>query len=516
MKNYFSFQNADKCRFLEFDGKISLKSNNKNNQLVYDKIMSVFNTNKNGTLDANEILFLYQNFIEADKDFNEIITLEEIEAYTKKDKLFKKLNINPRNLMWFMNVLTNTIINSFKKTRPVVERRLIENYKKKYPANKYLTKIEKFDEVNYTTITITEKNSKKVVETCDIAESGHYTKKFLNNPNSYHYDKNGKLVKYVKYDGNRDPILINPISEAIYKDITAKNGILPTTGKDIEKHIKQITPLNVVEILENYNENCGETLLDAINGEWGLNKSVKQRLIQHLNDCLKKSVFWQGYKGNTKIDEFMNQTTNGDCWFLGTIAAIACNPKGLEILNKTIKETSDGDYIVKFKGCNKSYKVTPIEIFSMGYSMGSWNERDLITLEVAAKKHYNILGIDGGTTAEAMDLLLGTKDKWKNYARVFRSTHDNEEELKRLIKDPNTIVTTSTSPKTKVNKDKEYAEDIISRHAYAVIDIDDSYVYLKNPWHADELTEIRDKRTIKIPINEFLNIFENVQYVTLN
>lgn len=520
MSNSFNYHkdNAEN-RFLDYNGKIVLKSNNKNNQIVFNKILSVFNKNQNETLDSDEIKNIWKNVINADSDKDGVISLEEITAYIKRNKLLSKLNINPKNLIWVLNVINKTIGNRFKQTSSAVEKRLVANFKKKYTTDKYNIKIEKDAENHTTLITVTKKGSKNPIKSCLIEENGEYEIND-NNENPKRYDKNGKLVSYTKNkkEGNCNvKIKCDPISDAIYKDITAKNKAgLPTTGKNLENHIKQITPQNIKTILENYKKNYDESLLDAINKEWGLDKQVKRRLLQHLNECTKKSRYWSNNEPNTIIDKDMSQGNIGDCWLLGAIAAIAVKPKGLRILNSCIKKTADGNYLVKFKGADKTYTVTPLEICDR--SDFTNQDLDIRILEIAADKHFNILGISsGGLPANALDLIMGTKDKWKNIARAYNPVSNSKDQLTKIIKNPNNVVMTHVNFFTKIGmgKNKEYSDEISTQHAYAVVDIDDKYVYLKNPWKVEKLSEKQDNSTFRMPIEDFQKYLENVQYVTL-
>jgi len=79
----------------------------------------------------------------------------------------------------------------------------------------------------------------------------------------YKFYANGKLLRYER---EQDEHVHNIIADSLYKDITAKTALgLPTTGKDFEKHIMQVTPENVFDVLADYAHTHKETLLDAVN-----------------------------------------------------------------------------------------------------------------------------------------------------------------------------------------------------------------------------------------------------------
>lgn len=58
-----------------------------------------------------------------------------------------------------------------------------------------------------------------------------------------------------------------------------------------------------------------------------------------------------------------------------------------------------------------------------------------------------------------------------------------------------------------IPKDADYKEDVGTAHAYAVVDIDDNNIYLKNPWSTD--------KTIAIPLDIFNEYWGMVQYTEI-
>jgi len=386
--------------------------------------------------------------------------------------------------------------------------KIYNSIKSKYPVNKYDI------EITADKIIIKNKSNKNTELVVTVSANNSYSIENYKNGREvsvYDYDKNGKLISYAILNEKVHCFEVyNPISEALYKDITAKTSLgLPTTGNDFEKHIKQITPDNVIQVLDGYKNRHDESLLDAINSEWGLSDDVKTRVLKHLNDCIIKSTHWQ--RPNCKFDENFEQGQIGDCWFLASIAAAKRSPKGREILNNTIKKNADGSYTVKFKGADKAYTVTPLELLSNSdYASG---DPDVRVLELAAQKHYKI-GIEGGNAAWGLDLLLGTDNMWKNLGRSFKSK-PNPDEIAALLRNPNAVITTSINPYSKlygvifkeVKNDAEYKDEIATSHEYALVGIDSKYVYLQNPWDTS--------KTIKIPFDVFDDYWADVQYVEI-
>lgn len=109
---------------------------------------------------------------------------------------------------------------------------------------------------------------------------------------------------------------------------------------------------------------------------------------------------------------------------------------------------------------------------------------------------------------------MRTGDKWKNVVRAYSSKPDPKE-IKKLLNNKNIAMTASIDPLSKlwgyivkdVPKDADYKEDVGTAHAYAVVDIDDNNIYLKNPWRTD--------KTIAIPLDIFNEYWGTVQYTEI-
>ena len=266
-----------------------------------------------------------------------------------------------------------------------------------------------------------------------------------------------------------------------------------------------------MEIAKVYEETFGESILDSIENEWGLDERIKNNLIQHLNKCIYENMKKLEEAPNCEIDNGFQQGSTGDCWFLSSIAAIQRSPRGQEILDNMITDNHDGTYTVKFKGADGEYKVNAFEL--LGNNNLASGDLDVKILELAAQKHYT-LGINCGNPASAMELLLGTGDKWKNVVRVFSQKLDPQK-IRELLNNENIVMTAAITPISKlyglimknVPKEAEYKEDIDTAHGYAVVDIDDKNIYLKNPWNTD--------KTIAIPMDVFEDYWDYVQYTEI-
>ena len=519
MSDGFNYVNNN-CneKIFSYEGKIYLTSKNEKTQELFNKILSVFDKNHNRCLDSDEIKSIWNKVCikmkHMDENSDGVMSRDEMRKLIDRFPLIKNLKITADELIQFLNIIEKTVSKSLAKLFAKAESRLSERLKSKYPQDKYEIK-----KTSDTTIEIYDKKTNYNIVTCNIDLNGRCSITYKKDGQPYReefYNSAGHLEHYSeasKMPGNGVEWKNgDPISDIIYKDVTAKTKLgLPTTGKDIEKHIKQITPDNIIHILQHYEARYGETLLEAIEGEWGLDSKVKEKLKRHLNKCLVQTDFWDIIKPNTKLDQDFSQGQTGDCWFLASIAAVKRSPKGQKILDNTIKDNGDGTYTVKFKGANKEYTVSALEIISKNdYASG---DKDVRILEIAANKHY-LTGIVGGNPAEGLELLLGTDDKWKNVLRHF-SPKASKEKIAELLKNPNMVITTAIAPWSKlfgivmrsVDDREEYKNDIATAHGYAIVGIDDKNIYLINPWYT--------YKKIAVPLEVFEDYWANVQYTEI-
>lgn len=114
-----------------------------------------------------------------------------------------------------------------------------------------------------------------------------YWKKNGNSPEYSIEYSNG--VPYKKQVGSKtEYILVNDLE----KDITAKNLLgLPTNKPSISDNVlKRINFQNIVETFEKYQEKTGRVLTTDINDEFGLSKSLRDKLINHVETLYCKNA----------------------------------------------------------------------------------------------------------------------------------------------------------------------------------------------------------------------------------
>lgn len=363
--------------------------------------------------------------------------------------------------------------------------------------------------------------------------------------------------------GSREALLAHQLR----KDVSAKNAAgLPTTSNTLGKNVKSINSENVVNVMKEYeSQNNEQSLLSDIIEERGLKTNTRKIYIKHIvnsyltyaenkginvNDLKQKfnneityqmdkfgfanadylNVFIRQLrarisasdsedfltKPNGKIDEEFFQNATGDCWLLASIKAISNSPKGLEILNNSIKVNKDGSVNVTLRGVNKTYTISKKELESnIQLSKG---DGDVRALEIAVNKYFeeergvnDKLDIHGNQMYTAYKILIGDKniDDGKNniiqfYVNGLERYKEIDDELIESFNDPNKITTVAANGNKQDIKvmDAKKEQVLTTGHAYAIIRADSNYVYLVNPWKSN--SEIKITRELfKSFFNEY-------------
>ena len=452
----------------------------------------------------------------------------------------------------------------------------LEGLKKKYPSDKYIV-----EEDPYYGLTVKEKNSNKLILKVYIAGRAEGYGTYITE-----YDEEGKEKLFRGYNakgelqfydknGERHYVLV----DKLYDDIYAKTKWgLPTTGKDIDKHIKQINTENILTILREYaDKSGGESLIQAIMSELGLSAEKRAELVTHVTDVLleyaqAKGIYTDdiadrirqniGYEKrkigpmnadniekdierlldristsdadedinstapNGRIDGDFKQGITGDCWLLAAIKAITNNPQALEMLNSLITQDANGNIIVELKGAGKTYIITREELY--GCTELSTGDLDIRAIEIAVNRYlheeyehswnpHRRNDIDKGGQAQLAFQILFNKGgdnflRESGWGSIYEALFSVNNSLIEKIKNHKAIVVAGVTPLNFSELKKATDENgnnvkIERNHAYSIIDADEQYVYLANPWDTSQV--------IKMTHEDFKATFNSVDVLEL-
>ena len=391
------------------------------------------------------------------------------------------------------------------------------------------------------------------------------------------YDKNNNgaiesdEIEKINQENIRKECDAVKLAEQLNNDICATNIGFPTTGKHFGRHINNVTTDNVLSVLQAYYDitEGEESLFSGIMGEMGLSMDNRMKHVKHIFSKLKeyyesKGVYaddlftsleyelqkqkesWspanaknidrmvkqlmqrnaerpetdsQNVAPNGEVDADFEQGDIGDCWLLASIKAIANTPKGLEILNNSIKVNNDGSVTVTLKGKNKTYTFSKYEITRSSHL--STGDLDVRAIEMAVNKYITEEGglytydyavdINANLASAAFELLTGksisreyeffSNGDYEKHPERYGKTKITDEKIDNFNK-PNHIACVSALNKSDLKLMTSSGEEgmLTSNHAYTVVRSDNKYVYLINPW--DTSLEIPvDRETFK----EFFN-----------
>ena len=361
---------------------------------------------------------------------------------------------------------------------------------------------------------------------------------------------NNKIISITKNGKSIYSPLLNEVSQK-FENASADEFI---------KYIDQYKD-NITKTLDIYQEQKGESLFETVISDFTMPKEDRIKILKHiinlvLNDAkeqgiatedllqkFEKEISYQmkkfGFanadylevftsqtkrriiapkideaisKPNGKIDEQFSQGTTGDCWLLASIKAIANSPKGLKILNDSLKVLPNGDVQVTLKGVNKTYIVTKQELEN-NIQMAN-GDGDVRALEIAVNKYFeeergvqDQLDIEGNAMFVAYNILTGKENFFHNTFNSFVEITDEEIDS---FNTKNKIITVAgylDEKHIQVNStENDFSSILIPDHAYAVLRSDKDYVYLINPWNSENELKV-PRKTFK----EYFNYINEIQ-----
>ena len=337
------------------------------------------------------------------------------------------------------------------------------------------------------------------------------------------------------------------IAQSIKDDIYAKTWCgLPTTGKNIGEHIRNINASNVREVYNKYKELTGnkENIFSGILDEVGIPEAERESYVKHIfyariesakqegiyTDDIKKdldtelkkkgliskkfvnalltklinrtirsnnNVGYENDKANGKIDKDFKQGKSGDCWLLAGIQALAETPAGLKALNDSVKVLPNGSVEVTLKGVGKKYVITRQEIKNAREL--STGDADVRAIEIAMDRYFKEEGgingkpdIRGNKSYVLFNAITGKGDKnflQDSYGRI-PDMWFSDRQIDNFNKPSHVAVVSARGKGSETFAEPSGEVKLIKSHAYTVKGSDSKYVYLINPHNTSKVIKI--------------------------
>ena len=232
--------------------------------------------------------------------------------------------------------------------------------------------------------------------------------------------------------------------------------------------------------------------------------------INKLNSRASVKEIDSEYRPNGKIDGDFWQGNTGDCWLIAGIKAIAETPKGLEILNDSLKVDENGNVTVTLKGVGKSYVITKEEL--AGNNQFSNGDADVRAIEIAMDRYFQeergvrgSVDLDGNVSWVAFELLTGKGGRGRFSDGLGRLLENefSDSQINNFNK-PNHVAVVSAHGKDNVSYQIPNGETqlLCVGHAYAVKGSDDKNVYLIDPHDTSKV--------IAVPRELFKSFFDYI------
>lgn len=364
----------------------------------------------------------------------------------------------------------------------------------------------------------------------DIKTATTVTKKIYARINASKINKQTSLAPYTKYFGDgqffRDFQNETGVSleNAILNDPSiARNKKIDLIRNDFSWWAQEAKDqgVNIDDIIKDANNDLQALSNNKNFGKYSaLYETTIKRLRSRINSRYKRSF---DTKVNGKIDQNYQQGKTGDCWLLAAIKGISRNPKGLKILNDSIKVNQNGTVTVHLKGVDKTYTISQKEIDNA--TELSSGDGDVRALEIAVNRYLREeykekdgekASVDGNYMLTAYKIFTGKDhfmplyskgDHWINPEWYGEEPISDELIDKFNKKDQITCVSAHGNKKDIPVSTSLNTKGVLTKnHAYTVTSADQKYVYLINPW--DTATELKvDRKTFK----EFFTKIDSIE-----
>jgi uncharacterized protein YukE len=251
---------------------------------------------------------------------------------------------------------------------------------------------------------------------------------------------------------------------------------------------------------------------------------------KHVSVADETSLAGALYPNGTPTAADVKQGAVGDCWLLSALAAMAGSDDGRKKIMNMIHVNDNGTYTITFADLT-AVTITgelyvdvdnkPVYAQAAGGQNDNWVQ--IIEKAYAARNAKGFPSLDGGDQDDALRILGGYKTTTLDLNPSF-SFDPSDAEIVRAIRkalDAGKPVTASGPIKG-------------GPHAWTITDVRDGFVHVRNPWGdgQDEKAFIDmlkgplhfvgpystyktdDPGTLRVPVKEFTNGFDNLEYAT--
>lgn len=228
------------------------------------------------------------------------------------------------------------------------------------------------------------------------------------------------------------------------------------------------------------------------------------------------------------IDSF-KQGKTGDCWVLAGLESLANTKDGAAAIKDAVKKNFWGGVTVELKGINKKYSFSASDLKNAkNLSQG---DDDVKAIELAIKEYRKDLIEEKMKTLSSDESGFAAIAKKRKARSVNTGSGTNEDPLKggdsgefiylMTGKKANSIKNYGTKPSFKniseiadpksspmtISFKKDLDDNLVSGHAYAVLDTNDKVTTLVNPWD--------NSKVLKVPNSVILESYDTIQYTDL-
>jgi len=282
----------------------------------------------------------------------------------------------------------------------------------------------------------------------------------------------------------------------------AENGDENANPQDPDN--KNTLAYNLENILATILEQNGNSdLLRTLLESGGYNNRILKDLIEHIDNRNNADDGNNSANVNGSLfDEYNGQRSTGDCWYLASLLTATNNEKAKEAIEKLIT-VKDGIYTVTIAGTTKSYTLKELGIADE-LSTGDADVRalEMAMRDIMAEGGYSLLG---GSLDKFLVHFTGINDADEFYSNYNNrdAGEDYEKSLDEIksgnyltycsIQDKNNDISVYDMEGNKViakTDDNGEEHSFVGQHAYAIVGADEKFVYIKNPWHSDQLLKI--------------------------